>query len=576
MALTFDRYGGAKARPLLGGGTAFRIVKRGQRFLLATPDGNAFWLKACYGIDITDGGETFVRTLHAKYSGDPTYPTWGYWWPFVAQAVRNLRQWGFNAIGEYSSNYAMPVDTNNRGRGNSEKMPFIPLTNAALQAKRSYGVKELMYGVDEAVTPGLWRVEGFPDVFDPAFARAVGELTWPAQLPWLLGTSTDDRDYLFGFGPSRALGGWHNHLGWQAAATRPTQTRNPRLWVGAKQGVTYTDTTVYTKLALRDHLRTKYRALDQLNSAWGSRYTTWDSDDTPWPTGRGFLDESGRSPWLGRDFYSLSDSAPAVRADLDEFVGVIAERYFSVTVGALRSKRPGHLVFGPATISPAAHPEILRAAGRWCDAVQFSNEGVKALRRGHSLVGKPFFVWTTFMAQADSPQASTKGWAGFDFPTQAERGRAYARSLNELTGFRADDDTFPCIGIDWWAYCDKVTGGESHNFGLVTVHDNPYDGVAARVSKTRDTSGQPVGGETRDYGDFVSHVKQANDAVFEQMRDLAARDASRLSSRSGLALLLPLAVWLAHRTDAPALTRRELLCLPGGAAPIASARKVPR
>src|SRR5439155_262971 len=271
------------------------------------------WLKACYGVDITDGGDAFVRSLHAKYSSDPTYKAWGYWWPFVAQAVKNLRQWGFNALGEYTSNYAMPVDTNNRGRGNRERMPFIALTNAANYAKQRYGVKDLMFGVDEAVTPNLWRVEGFPDVFDPAFARAVDELTWSGPLPWLLGSSTDDRDYIFGFGPSRTLGGWHNHLGWQAAATRPAQTSNHRVWVGNKQGVTYTDTTVHTKLALRDHLRSKYRALEELNGAWGSSYTTWDSDGTPWPKGRGLLDECGRSPWLGRDFYSMKDAAPAIR-----------------------------------------------------------------------------------------------------------------------------------------------------------------------------------------------------------------------------------------------------------------------
>lgn len=569
-----DRYGGVTGRALAGPSRAFRIVKRGRRFLLATPEGNAFWMKACYGVDITDGGEAFVRALHAKYASDPTYRTWGYWWPFVAQAARNLRQWGFNALGEYSSNYAMPVDTNNRGRGNSEQMPFIALTNAVHQAKRSHGVKDVMYGVDEAVTPNLWRVEGFPDVFDPAFARAVDQLTWPGQLPWLLGSSTDDRDYIFGFGPSRALGGWHNHLGWQAAATRPTQAANPRLWVGARQGVTYTDTTVYTKLALRDHLRTKYRTLDQLNAAWTSRYTTWDSDGTPWPRGRGFLDESGRSAWLGRDFYALSDTAPAARADLEEFVGVIAERYFSLTVGALRAKRPGHLVFGPATISAQAHPEILRAAGRWCDAVQFSNEGgLAALRRGHGLVRKPFFVWTTLMAQADSPQASTKGWHGLDHPTQAERGHAYARFLGELVGFRADDDTFPCIGIDWWAYCDKVTGGESHNFGLVTIRDNPYDGVAARVARARDAWGNPVGGEARDYGDFLSHVKVANDAVFDQMRDLTAPDGSWHPSRPSLGLLLALLTALGHPTKAPALTRRQLLLLPDSP-PVGTTRRV--
>ena len=551
-----DIYGGVKRGRGYGTSPTFRLVKEGRRFLLATPEGNPFWLKACYGIDIVDGGEKFVTAIKEKYKNDPTFKTWGYWWPFVATAARNLKSWGFNAIGEYSSNYALPVVSLNRGRANDEKLPFLTITNAAHYSKLRYGVKNVMAGVDKAVAPGLWRAEGFPDVFDPGFARAVDELTGAGQSPWLLASSTDDRDYIFGFGPIRALGGWHNHLGWQAAATSPTQDGNPKIWVGNKAGITYTDKTVYTKVALRDYLREKYRTIEQLNAAWGSRYTTWDSDGAAWPNGKGLLDESGRSPWLGQDFYMLKDATPGVRQDLDAFVGVIAEKYFSTTVGTLRKKRPGNLVAGSATLSPHAHPEILRAAGRWCDMVQFSNDGgMAAFSRGYSLVRKPFFVWTTFMAQADSPLATTKGWAG-DLKTQEDRARAYAKFVDELIAFRGDDDTFPCVGIDWWAYCDKVTGGESHNFGLVTTLDNPYDGVAARVQRGRDRWGNPIGGEARDYGDFISGVKATNDGVFSKMTDLGG---SSFSAPRKLVVALGAAAWLSERAASTSLRRRDLI-----------------
>src|SRR2546422_1531735 len=255
---TLDRYGGTAELGRFEATGFFRIVRGAdRRFLLVTPEGNGFWLRACYGIDITDGGSAFVDSLRTKYRNDPTFPTWGYWFAFVAQAVRLLRQNGFNALGEYMSNYALPIESHSRGRANSEKMPFLAIINAANYGKK-YGVKDVMQGVDTEITPGLWRVEGFPDVFDPAFARAVDELTAPLQSPWLLGTATDDRDYVFGFGASRDFNGWHNHLGWQAAATRPMQDRNGRV------GITYSDRTVYTKLAFRDFLREKYRTLEQL------------------------------------------------------------------------------------------------------------------------------------------------------------------------------------------------------------------------------------------------------------------------------------------------------------------------
>jgi len=134
--------------------------------------------------------------------------------------------------------------------------------------------------------------------------------------------------------------------------------------------------------------------------------------------------------------------------------------------------------------------------------------------------------------------------------------------VNELVAFRADDDTFPCVGIDWWAYCDKVTGGESHNFGLVTKHDNPYDGVAARAQRGRDASGNPIGGEARDYGDFLSHVKAANDAILDQMRDLTSLDRRGRHRGPSFGAVLPLLAWLASPAYRPALTRRQMLLGP--------------
>jgi hypothetical protein len=55
--------------------------------VLATPEGNPFWLKACYGIGHRRRrGEVRQRHLKEKYKNDPTFKTWGYWWPYVATA----------------------------------------------------------------------------------------------------------------------------------------------------------------------------------------------------------------------------------------------------------------------------------------------------------------------------------------------------------------------------------------------------------------------------------------------------------------------------------------------------------
>jgi hypothetical protein len=277
-------------------------------------------------------------------------------------------------------------------------------------------------------------------------------------------------------------------------------------------------------------LRNKYTTVAGLNAAWGSRYTSWDSDGG-WPHGKGVLDESGRSPWLGKDFYSLRDTPPAVKADLDVWVGHIAGRYFSVVAAAMRRVDPNHLVFSPAALSTRAHPKVLEAAGRHCDVLQVEGpwDSDAMYDRAYMLARRPLFIWTTFMAHADSPLARSKGkaWAHVNSPTQGARGEAYAKFVQRLLNFRASDGSHPFVGLDWWAWTDKITGGESNNFGLVTNLDNAYDGKEAVRTRSRDHWGYPAGGESADYGDFITAVTGANQSVIKTLKPRLA------SSRSG-------------------------------------------
>ena len=45
-----------------------------------------------------------------------------------------------------------------------------------------------------------------------------------------------------------------------------------------------------------------------------------------------------------------------------------------------------------------------------------------------------------------------------------------------------------------------------------------YDGKEARVGSGVDSWGYPTGGEERDYGDFISSVKEANLSVHEELQ----------------------------------------------------------
>jgi hypothetical protein len=491
VAQELDMYGGYKDMPGVATGH-FRVEKRGLRYVFVTPEGNSFWMRAVYGVDTYDGGVPFAEALRAKYGEDV--------WPdFVQDAVRRLRGWGFNALGEYATNYALPIESYGRGWSNPEKMPFIRIISPA-----SYGhyepwrVKDIQYGVREDLTPGLWRAYGFPDIFDPAFERAARDLARAAdqfpdpsvlRSPWLIGTTTDDRDYLYGFGRAQ------QHLGWIAMATAPLQKRNDGIW-----NIDYPDPVVYTKLAVRDFLRARYGSVEALNARWTSNYTSWEST----PDRTGVLDEDGSGHWMGQDYVGLSDATTWVRSDLGQFLPVLADRYFSVVAGAIREVSPDKLVFSPAALSTRTSRDILKSAGRYCDVVQVESQKDSDLDMAiaFAYARRPIFIYSIATAQADSGFDPAADWTGLDFPSQEERGTAYERFVKRALGLRLyyPEDVHPLVGIDWWAYVDKVVGGESNNFGLVDVRDMPYDGQAWP------------------YGDFLSAVKRANRTPYDVLR----------------------------------------------------------
>jgi agarase len=485
-AQPLDQYGGYADKPGVATGH-FRIEKRGVRSVFVTPEGNAFWMRAVYGVDTWDGGATYAEALRRKYGQDV--------WPGFAQdSVARLRSWGFNALGEYASNYVLPIESYQRGWSNPEKMPFIRMASITGYSHGDpWRVKDIQAGVRKDIAPSMWRLYGFPDVFDPAFeaaarhvARAAQQFPDPASLrtPWLIGTTTDDRDFLYGFGSGS------QHLGWIAMATAPSQSRNDGVW-----STTYSDTVVYTKRAVRDFLRARYGSLDALNARWGSNYTSWESTSDR----SGVLDEDGTSPWMGTDFIFMTDSDSRVRFDLDAFLEVLADRYFSVVTAAVREVSPNKLVFSPAALSTGTRVPILRSAGRYCDVIQVDSQRDSdlALAMVFAHARKPIFIYTMASAQADSGFDPAQAWYGLDYPTQEERGAAYERFIRRSLKIRLyfPENINPVVGIDWWAYLDKVVEGEANNFGLVNVHDQAYDGEAVP------------------YGDFLSAVRRANEAV---------------------------------------------------------------
>ncbi len=515
-----DSYGGIRGTHEAATGY-FHTAKVGSRWLFITPQGSVMWMLGVFDVDAPDsrddGGDSYAARIARKY---PDKFTWG------SQAARRLKSWGFNTLGEYSTWYVLPSKSPYMDWSNPEKLPFVAIIKPSYYSLRDAQspVKDLVSATDPEILSG-WRGSTIPDVFDPAFdsavAKAVGGLT-PGVLtsPWLVGIASDDSDELYGFGPGPDIPAvrLHPHLGWVVLAGNFQQAANEKL------SLRYSDPRVFSKFALRDLLRTRYGSIQALNAAWGSSYTTWDSDGG-WPYGKGWLDESGRNRWIGRDA-NLGAAAPAVVADLDEFLGQFASRYFSVCRARIHEMSPHALVFGPATLNGwggLTRKPILQAAGKYLDVLQVALTSQRALDLTAQYAGDlPMVTWEGMSANADSAlwryTDSSEGAPAL--LTQFDRGQTYAARAAFLAQARTPSGTQPVAGLKFWAYTDSWS--EKRNWGLVTLRDNPYDGTQAVPAPGTDRWGFSTGGEERNYGDFLSGVTQANlraqQVVWDELR----------------------------------------------------------
>lgn len=340
----FDKYGGYKG--IKGAATGFFHTERlGDSWWLITPEGHGFFLLsvsmvtyARTGVDETGNG--YPHTVERKYAigqgPKDGFTNWADRWAYYMRD--RLKGWGFNTIGTFSyypaaiEIYRDPPLFPPTGNMPANHMPLIVTKRSGGYALAQGGVKNL-YGP-------IWAQVGghFPDVFDPKFAAFVeGDARSGAwrDLPWIVFVFPDQTDEMRGTMAN------HPHLGFIAAATAPAMADDPQALGGAKK---YDDATIYTKRALKDFLIAKYGGnLQRLNAAWGTHYTSWDSQGG-WGRGTGLLDEDGRNLGDWRSADPQKPRFPALRRDLDEFAAEIIRTWYRTVFEAYRKYKPNHLI----------------------------------------------------------------------------------------------------------------------------------------------------------------------------------------------------------------------------------------
>jgi hypothetical protein len=118
-------------------------------------------------------------------------------------------------------------------------------------------------------------------------------------------------------------------------------------------------------------------------------------------------------------------------------------------------------------------------------------------------------TFNVLTAQADSSYSCIPHSSPNDVGTQAARGAAWYNDVQYFLTTPGHDGDFPVVGFNWWVFQDF----QKLNQGLVSLHDNAYDGheaVAEAAPCFSLNQTLACGGEAANYGDAISQIKAAN------------------------------------------------------------------
>jgi agarase len=424
-----DRYGGY--RRLQGAQTGyFHTEQMGGRWWLIDPLGHAFFSLGVNNVDFQpDPPFSAYHDSAVRKYGDEAH--------WAEGVVARLRGWGFNSIAAWSS----PL-TYHQGMAYTMNLEITPA----------------------AIAGGVPAVsQNFADVFDSRFPAVVSETVeaaipeGTANDPWLLGYFLDNELY------------WYQgaDFNWDPDEVGPTVV-DDFIAQGSHQAGKHA--------WVEGFLVPRYASVEALNLAWGTAFTSWLGDE----------------PSSVIHATAIPNANDVIRADKQEFLTIVADRYFAVTTQAVRARDPHHLILG-TRFNRAVPAAVVSSAGEYCDVLSFnlyhdgrrykSSDiwGFEHFDSYYNLAEKPLLISEFSYRAQDSGLPNARG-AVAGVATQEERAQGYRFYLQAMAEKRY------VVGTHWYKHADEpVAGrfdGEDSNYGLVTVHDDPYGPLVEGIART--------------------------------------------------------------------------------------------
>lgn len=405
----------------------FRVAQSGGVFWLVDPDGGRFLSK---GVNTVRFDQDEIRGTKIVPYADACIRKFGSVPAWRSAVAQRLVGWGFNTLGSWS-------DVEVAANTHLAVTPNIDLgMSFAWQANERGGPRQ-----------------EFPDVFDPAFEAHVTQRAREMCSP-----HSGDANII----------GWFidNELRWCPDWRGPDDLLPLFLNLSPKAP---------GRVAAVGFLRERYADVTAFNAVWRTAATTRDALEAVDRIGPAYR----RKPPYDRNakdeaIANVADPhRAAFFADCDDFIAVLAERYFALTTAAIKAADPYHLVLGSRFAFPPP-VAVIEAAARHVDVISFNCYGPDAdgALAAYAPTGKPCLIGEFSFRGADSGLPNTNG-AGPVVATQSERAAAFERYATKALRHPR------IVGYHWFEHADQpVEGrfdGENSNFGTVTIDDNVYE-----------------------------------------------------------------------------------------------------
>ena len=415
----------------------FQLRQIEGRWWFLDPNGKPFLSK---GVTTVSFYQDWVQHTITSPYGEATrtkYGTVEKWRKAVAQ---RLLGWNFNTLGSWSDEAISQVDA-----GGGRYLAYSVTLNFVERFAAHNN------------QPGAWQHGIFPDIFAPEFLNFCNqtalELCAPRKLDThLLGWFTD------------------NELRWGADWRGKEELLTLFLNLPAGQA---------GRTAAIDLLRKRYPDFAAFNAVWKTRAKSWEElasvqIDAPFTRSQALA----QNQEVER---GVEGTAKAFVADCDAFLSDLAERYFSATDAAIKTTDPNHLNFG-CRFAYFPAQAVVTAAARHLDAISFncySADPSSAIDR-YSAFGKPVLIGEFSFRAMESGLPNTKG-AGPKVPTQKDRAAGF-ESYVTLALSKPN-----LVGYHWFEHADEPKegrfDGENSNYGVVDIHDNPYEELTQKMTE---------------------------------------------------------------------------------------------